>query len=602
VKTILFDLEADGLLRDEGPKKKAATRIHCIVAAEWETKQRHGFRPHEVKEGLALLASADVLVAHNAWGYDIPLIHKLHPEWSWQGVVRDTYAIMPMLFSDIKRTHDFRLNHQGKLPGKFIGKHSLEAWGFRLGKYKGDFGKQENAWEQFTEEMFTYCHGDVDVLEELWRIVLKHEPKGDAIENECGASRIVKRQERYGVRFDEAAAAELQTTLVQKRLDAERRLKEAIPPWTVKLPDFIPKRNNKTKGYVAGVPVPREKVIEFNPASSAHKADRLQVLYGWKPKEYTDGGSVELTEKILKTLDYPIVPLLLEWEILNDRLEKLVEGKGSWVKCVRNGRIHGAVNTNGTVTGRMSHFKPALAGTPKVGKPWGKECRSLFIADEGGVLVGCDAQGLELRMLAHFLARWDGGAFAQQVISGDPHTYMQQATGIKNRDTQKTWTYAWLYGSGDPNLAALIGCSEAQAKRIRLNLMRGIPAFGSLKKKIEETIKRNKCLIGLDGRKLPCRSAHSALNTLLQSAGAVVMKRALIILDGWLREAGLVPGVDYEFVLNIHDEWQIACRPEHADHIADSAKEAIRAAGEHYKLRCPLAGDAKIGKNWAETH
>ena len=97
------------------------------------------------------------------------------------------------------------------------------------------------------------------------------------------------------------------------------------------------------------------------------------------------------------------------------------------------------------------------------------------------------------------------------------------------------------------------------------------------------------------------RSQHAALNTLLQGAGAIVMKQALVLLDLHLKKK-LTPGKDYEFVVNVHDEWQIECDKHWADSVGRGAVMAITEAGNILNLRCPMAGEYKVGRNWAETH
>jgi DNA polymerase I-like protein with 3'-5' exonuclease and polymerase domains len=159
-----------------------------------------------------------------------------------------------------------------------------------------------------------------------------------------------------------------------------------------------------------------------------------------------------------------------------------------------------------------------------------------------------------------------------------------------------------LYGAGPEKIGSIIGKGRAAGLSLKRKFLNSLPALAALQKAVADKVTATKTLKGLDGRILPVRSAHSALNTLLQSAGALVMKKALVILDASLQLKGYVPGVDYEFMLNIHDEFQIATRKEISDDVASTAIESIRAAGEHFQFRCKLDGEAKIGSSWADTH
>ena len=273
------------------------------------------------------------------------------------------------------------------------------------------------------------------------------------------------------------------------------------------------------------------------------------------------------------------------------------------MKMVKSdGRIYGSVITNGAVTGRMTHNSPNVAQVPAVGVPYGKECRTLFRVPEGRALVGADASGLELRCLAHYMARYDGGAYMKEILEGDIHTANQKAAGLPTRDNAKTFIYAFLYGAGDEKIGSIVGGTRQDGKKLKNRFLKRTPAIAKLKAQVEHVAKTRKYLIGLDGRKLRVRAVYASLNLLLQSAGAILMKQALVILDDKLQKEGLTPGIDYEFVANIHDEWQIECDQKYAEFIGKTAVEAIAEAGVFFNFRCPLDGEYKIGKTWAETH
>ena len=228
----------------------------------------------------------------------------------------------------------------------------------------------------------------------------------------------------------------------------------------------------------------------------------------------------------------------------------------------------------------------------------------MFLPNEGHVLVGCDASGLELRMLAHYLAFADNGAYAKLVTEGDPHTANQEAAGLPTRASAKTFIYALIYGSGDQNLGKLVGGGAKEGAAIRKKFLDGMPAFKKLKAAVDHNVETKGFLLGLDGRKLPIRSKHSALNLLLQSAGAVLMKVATVELN---RRMQLLnkgkPELHHAIqVGHIHDEVQLSCPQETADDLGKAACESIVQAGEVLRLRCPVAGEYHIGASWAETH
>jgi len=622
--TLIFDIETNGLL-DE------LTTIHSLVIKDVDTDSVwscHDHYPHEptagtwphqptgpdVAFGLEMLAEADVIAGHNVIAFDIPAIQKVHPGWKPKGVVRDTLVLTRLLWPKEQITDiDFRRAAKGKHPKYLIGAYSLEAWGHRLGDYKGDF---KGPWHTWTQEMQDYCVQDVEVTTTLWgrcmdRLAGKDDGAAwgdECVELEHEVAAIIARQERYGFCFDVEGATKLYATLAARRTELENKLQLAFPP---KVLEIVSKATNRKLGYVKGQV--RRKVIPFNPSSRKQVAARLQEL-GWKPKEFTADGTPKVDDDILSGLPHPSAKVLAEYYMVEKRLGALAEGKEAWLKLERGGRIHGRVNSNGAVTGRMTHSKPNGANVPSVRAEYGKECRSLFRASPGRTLVGCDADALELRCLANRMARYDGGAYIDTVLKGDKskgtdmHSVNAKALGGIDREQAKTWFYAFIYGAGDWKLGyTLLGKGPknkliAAGKAKRAAFLAGLPAMGKLVNAVKGVLKKRKWIKGLDGRKVFVRAEHAALNTLLQSDGALLMKRALVILDNQLQQQGLRPGKDYEFVANVHDEWQIDALPQHAEIIGKTAAEAIRLAGEHWKLRCPLAGNYVIGETWADTH
>jgi DNA polymerase I-like protein with 3'-5' exonuclease and polymerase domains len=591
----IFDLETNGLL-DE------VTKIHCLVIKNTETGEVSSYVDDAIEGGLRILQKSAVpIVGHNIIRYDIPVIKKLYP---WFGVrqslVLDTLVLTRLIHTNIKDT-DAKLLKLGKLPGKLFGSHSLAAWGHRLGNYKGDY---DGGWETFSQEMLDYCVQDVEVTAHLFRTLQDANYPQMAIDLEHQVAWLMGKQERNGFHFNEKAAAELYATLSQRRGELDRELRDYFGSWVVQLPDFIPKRDNKTLGYKANVPVKKSKEVLFNPSSRDHIANRLTTLYGWEPKDFTDGGKPQVDEVILSKLEYPPCKLLTEYLLVQKRISQLAEGDQAWMKLSKNGKIHGSVNTNGAVTGRATHAYPNISQVPAGRAPYGKDCRSLFGVPEGWTLVGADASGLELRCLAHFMAKYDGGSYGKVLLEGDIHTENQKAAGLSSRDQAKTFIYGFLYGAGDAKIGSIVNGTASEGKRLKGKFLRSLPALGRLSEAVKEAAKRG-FLIGLDGRRLHIRSSHAALNTLLQSAGALVCKKWLVILEEELQSAGLKHGWDgdYAFCAWSHDEVQIACRnPDIATKVANLATSCVPKAGEYFNFRCPLAGEAKMGVTWHDTH
>lgn len=609
---IVADCETDGLL-DE------LTTIHCISLQQVDPEtgaaigpglsaNDHGTGELTIGEALERLRNADRVIGHNFLGFDIPAIAKVYPGFAVKAVL-DTLILSTLLYPDL-RDRDFKLRKKkgDEFPGKMIGRHSLEAWGYRLGKWKGDYSQMMkdrglDPWAKWSQEMDDYCDQDVVVNVALLQRQLAKGMPLEAIELEQGVAPILRRQQQHGFLFDKAKARELEGRLVARRAQLETELQRLVPPWKAVKRKFTPKRNNKTRGYIAGQEVTIYEERVFNPRSGQHIAERLTELYGWKPMEFTPKGQPKVDEDVLKDLDYPIIPVLLEHMVVNKRLGQLSEGDQAWLKVVKkDGRIHGSVNQNAAVTGRMTHSKPNVAQVPKVGVAYGEDCRGLFTVPKGKLLVGADASGLELRCLAHFMARHDGGDYGKVILEGDIHSVNQKAAGLPSRDNAKTFIYAFLYGAGDHKIGTIVGRGRQAGTQLRKKFLTGLPALAKLVDGVKKKAKSKGYLGGLDGRQLHVRSDHAALNTLLQSAGALVMKKALVILDGDIQAAGLVPGVNYEFVANVHDEWQIEVDEAHADLVGNLAVAAIRKAGDHFGFRCPLDGEYKIGRTWAETH
>lgn len=638
----VFDIETNAVNFDDLPGSLEV--IHCIVVGDSETGDIRRYNDEQdnpswdrpvhgsVEQGVEYLArcSADgiVLAGHNIQGFDNPAIRVKYPTFNPKNY-HDTKIMSTLMYPDL-RDRDFQFIKTNILfPRWMIGSHSLAAWGYRLGEYKDDFSERMKAqgldpWGDLPLEQRMeredYCEQDVVVNIKLYNRLIEKGFSEDSIQLEQDVRRIIDRQEAYGFAFDVPGAQRLQAELVGRKFELEAEMQELFPPFYLPQgPSAVPKRDNSRWGYTEGAAVQKVKLVSFNPGSRDHIANRLQKLYGWKPKSFGQDGKPTVDETVLSRLSYPPVPHLLEYLMVNKRLGQLAEGKEAWLKQERGGRIYGRVNTMGAVTSRMTHSKPNVAQTPANSAPYGERCRALFIVGPGKKLVGADADALELRLLAGYMARWDNGEYISVVLDGkkengtDIHSRNMGAVGLLLRDTAKTWFYAYVYGAGDFKLGEII-VSEYDNKptsrkelvslgrKSRDNFQKNLPALGKLVTAVKKAAKARNVVKGLDGRKHPVRAEHAALNTLLQGAGAIVMKRALVLTDDALMEQGLVPGEDYEFVANIHDELQIEVTADKAPIVAEALEQSLIRAGEYYNFACPITGSSSIGNNWSETH
>jgi len=535
------------------------------------------------------------------------------------------------------------VEREERMPARLAKRHSLEAWGYRLGIPKQHADAPVSFFEAYSKEMLDRCRSDVRINDTLlgYMIAEPSRMKGwplvpiRAMFVESKVAAIIAKQRRNGVGFDEAAAGRLHAYLVQRKTDLQRTLCAMVPPWYTsdgpKAGLVVPKRTAKSRKYrpgeasyqnvSAGCSYTKVKRVEFNPASRPHVARALKHLYGWEPGEFTDSGQPKIDEETLSSLSYPIIPKLLEFLVVFQRLKQLALGKQAWLAHARKGRIHGRVSVAGTRTGRMSHSEPNM-NVPKSHKLYGAECRALFRPTRPGwVQVGADASGLELRMLAHRLALYDDGAFAKELLQGDVHEAWRRATGLYYRENQKTLTYADLYGAGSFKRGSIVLLDWREAyeagvtkkapppiryaaelgKQVQEQLLAKVPALGYLKKRCSGAFKRGYVVL-VDGSVVATKTEHGTLNDMLQGDGARVMKHALVILDETLRKRGFVHGQNFAYMLNVHDEWQIECPPDHAKTIGDIMVQSIRHAGVELRIRLPLDAEYKIGKSWKECH
>lgn len=583
---LIFDIETNGFLN-------VVTTIHCLVIKDTVTGEVSSYTQGDLKEGLErLMHTNDLIAGHNVIKFDIPVIQKLYPWFTVdQSKVVDTLVLSRLIFSDL-RERDGALIEQGVLPSKLWGSHSLKAWGYRLGILKGEYGAQENAWEVFTPEMLEYCIQDSEVTRQLLAKFDSLSYSKQSIDLEHQVAWICAQMERNGWPFDVQGAAKLYTELVEKRTAILTQMRETFEPLVIDT-GFSEKTGKKLK----------DKVVEFNPGSRQHIADRLKTKYGWKPTEFTPSGQAKVDEDVLKALDYPEAQVLAEYFLVDKRIGQIAEGAQAWLKLETNGKIHGSINTNGAVTGRATHNSPNLAQVPGVRSPYGEQCRSFFKVLPGFKQVGADLSGLELRCLAHFMARWDEGEYGHELLNGDIHTKNQLAAGLPTRDNAKTFIYGFLYGAGDQKIGSIVGKGSKEGKHLKEKFLNGVPALKNLRNAVTKAAQRG-YLLGLDGRRIPIRSPHAALNSLLQGAGAIIAKQWIIECFAEAQRRGLKCGWDGDFVLLgfIHDELQWGVREDLAEEFGQFVVKAAATAGEHFKFKCPIGAEFKVGLNWADCH
>ena len=600
---LVFDIETDGLL-------DSVTKIHSLVIYDTEQDKLISCTDNDksytsIKEGIELLRDSKI-VGHNIVKYDIPVIQKLYPDFNPKVEnVFDTLLMSKLVYPDISEW-DFRLARKGTLPKKLIGKYSLEAFGYRLKELKGEYCKQEDAWDKWSKEMQDYCEQDVKVTTLLYNKLLTKEISPTAILLEHQFAKVIGRQEQRGAYFDKEKAIDLAGKLKARQQELTTSLRLAFPTERIET-KYTPKVNNKAKGYVKGQEMVKVTYKEFNPSSRQDIGQRLIKKYKWKPKVLTDTGLPKISEETLSELPYPETKLLSEYFITSKVLGYLSDGDNAWLKLMdRAGVIHGGVDTIGAVTGRCTHQKPNLANIPSPRAMYGKECRQLFGARAGYTFVGCDASGLELRMLAHYMNDPD---YTHEILNGDIHTANQKAAGLPTRDNAKTFIYGFLYGAGDEKIGSITGKGATEGKKIKKKFLQSLPKLKKLLDGVKHKIETKGFLKGIDGRHLKVREAYKGLNVLLQSAGAIVMKKALSILyddcvaKGWIKDSWYLTDADKLYwILNVHDEYQAEVEPEIVEEYKIMAVEAIKKAGEFFNMRCPLDGEAKTGANWYDTH
>lgn len=574
-KIIFLDVEADSL---------TPTVIHCVCGLI-DGKEFWTAHPKELQE---YIKGGNIIVGHNILGYDKPVLERL-----WNIDFEGCFLVDTLVMSRIAE------------PCR-EGGHSLRNWGEYLRMPKA----VHEDFEEFSEEMLAYCQQDVRLTKAVYdRLLLDLEDFSDeSIQLEHEVQRIILDQMDSGWLLDQEKTFMLLAELKEKKNDIEEEVRTTFKP----LPSFIREVTPRIKkdGSLSivglrflgslwesvGGDFSRIDWEEFNLGSRQQIAKQLQY-FGWKPDQFTATGQPVINEKVLASIkNIPEASLISEYLMIQKRIAQVQ----SWQDAVQDdGRVHGYVNANGTVTGRMTHSSPNMGQIPAIYSPYGAECRRCWIVPNGYKLVGVDASGLELRMLAHYM---NDKEFTNEILTGDIHTRNQRLAGLGTRDQAKTFIYAFLYGAGDEKIGSIVGGNSTDGRDLKRKFLKNTPALARLREAVGRASTRG-FLYGLDRRRIAVRSEHSALNTLLQSAGSIVMKHALRLLENtailpfWNDEPW-----EYRFIGNIHDEIQTEVKENQAEKFGQMAVDCLEETGKQLKLKCPLTGDYKVGDNWAETH
>lgn len=554
----------------------------CVTKHNTTGEVRHWREADTLQEYL----DGEQVAGHNIIGFDAPVLKKV-----WGVVIPDNKLVDTLVMSRLyKPDIDIVIPEQGKAPSP----HSLEAWGYRLGNHKIGYTAFDGG---YTESMAIYCEQDVLLLEDLYNHLTKAMAKEgfstQSIQLEHEVAIICRGMEDNGFMLDMEKAMVLNATLSGRMSDIEESMQKVFPP-------IVEQRISEKTGKQL-----KDKITVFNPGSRQQIAERLAGL-GVVFTKKTDKGNVIVDEAVLEKIDLPEAKLVAEYLMIQKRVAQI----SSWLELVGDdGRVHGRVTTNGAVTGRATHSSPNMAQVPAVGSPFGAECREMWRVPVGYKQVGVDLSGIELRCLGHYLKDQE---WIDELLKGDIHWFNAQSFGLvekgtvkddnnpehkKARNTTKTLTYGVLYGAGAAKAGSIVGGNSSKGKKLIDSFINNTPGLAELKKKISKLMAKGH-LPALDGRRVWVRSEHAALNTLLQSAGAIIAKQWLVESTKLLQEKG----IDAKLLAFVHDETQWEVREDQAEEAAKLIEQAATKAGEALAFRCPVNAEGKVGDNWKQTH
>lgn len=613
---VIVDIETEGL---ESPQK-----IWVACLKEIETGKTHLFKNLHLNNSDSdsfqkISKGVTQWIGHNIIGFDIPVL-----EAHGFGPFDQTQVLDTLVCS---RLFNFGVE----------GGHSLDAIGKRQGVLKGNF----KDFSKLTQEMIDYCVQDVEVTYQWYNTISKHlESKFwvKALELEHQIAFICSEMSSNGFYFNVNKAKELYRDITQRLDSLDQILGEAFPPRSKLIREINPRetkhgtlhrgdfrwlQSSDLTPFSSGAPFSLVEFEPFNAGSPKQIVERLNAA-GWRPTEKTKGHlqaernndaeklehfrqfGWSVSEANLKTLPDTApeaAKRLVERLLLDSRRSTLEE----WFNAYREstGRIHGRFHGIGSWTGRMSHSNPNMANIVASSSLYGKEMRSFWMAPESKKLIGVDAEGIQLRVLAHYM---NDKSFTEALVNGkkedgtDAHTMNQKALGsvCASRDDAKTFIYAWLLGAGTAKIAQILGCTNKEAKEACNNFISAYPGLKYLKHTIIPRDAKRGYFVGLDGRAVKCDSEHLMLAGYLQNGESIIMKSAVVKFKKELDKRGL----DYKLINIVHDEviLEIPDEPQTSEIVFGIVKDSIKQAGEMYNLRCPMQGSGAIGQNWYDIH
>jgi len=614
-RTVVCDLETDGLL-------DKVTCVWCIVCKDWDTGEIHTWDPDNLGDFAEYAANVHQWIGHNFVAFDLRVLKKIMGIRIKPNRVTDTLLVS-------------RLQMQSRKGG-----HSLKAWGETLG-----FPKVEHEdWTQYTPGMMQRCITDVEIT---YRVAKYLKSEGGRFGSEQ-ASKIehltthyLEDQHDLGFALDVPKAHQLFAMFNSKAQGLHTLITSAVHDRPYHAGGITPKYRKDGVLSKVGIkflgdeytdvsgPFTRVKWEEFNLDSPKQKVRRLNPW--WSPIIRTTGyrnlqkklRDKEITKEMFdiraefmwKLNDENLATIsddapqefkeVGEYAMLSSRYKEV----GGWLDALGyDNRVHGDCLSIGAITHRMSHRGPNMANIPGSASPYGDVCRSCFTVGNSDthILLGCDADGIQLRILAHYMNDAD---YTQEVVNGDIHIKNLESMGIdkgiwnddkqqwSGRDIAKTFIYAWLLGAGDEKVGLIIGGSTVDGRRVKDAFLDDLPALARLKGRATKAARLGR-MAGLDGRQIEIKSAHYALSCYLQGAESCIMKYAMLLWHMWVRKRGL----DARMVAVVHDEFQVEVLKEQADEVGSLIVKAIIRAGEHFNLNCPLDASYTTGLTWAETH
>lgn len=554
-------------LDSKGNPVKECSVVHCVVTKDIESGEINVWTNDRLgKPLLEYLAKAELMIGHNLYGYDLECLRRML-KYTGSSKIYDSLIVSKLMYPDLQ-------NHP-------LGGNSLKDWGKHLGNEKIDY---KGSWTELTEEMITYCIQDVHVAHDIYirqqEWLLKNPEYAKIVQLEHMASDVVNLQQRNGFNFDVELAEKLTFELLCFKTDVEDQMRQIFPDKVhVRFSDKTGKRL-------------KDKIESFNPGSRKQIAERLYEKYGWEAPE-TENGNPNVDSSVLGELEYPEAKKLVEYfDVI--KLMGQVEDWFTRASHSRDGKVHGFINVQGAATGRCTHSQPNLAQVSG-----DHRARALWIPHGGDVLLGSDLSGLELRMLAHYMAPYDGGAYGDVILNGDIHTHNQEKAGLPTRNNAKTFIYGFLYGAGDAKVGKIVNGTSKQGAALKEKFLKELPALAKVKQWVEFQVAKNGTVELVDGRKVPVRSKHAALNTLLQGSGAVVSKYWMILAH---RNLAKQFGSRVKQLAYVHDELQFSCPADIADAAGKIITDSAIEAGTRLGIKMPINAEFKVGRNWSETH